>query len=97
MAQCVKFPNLEGKTTILPGNFETCLSDKGRNLWMKFIRDIPQWNRYRRAEQKFLAVQYRQTGNNTDLSESLATQEVYFRKAEEEMFDIASKWTSVPE
>jgi hypothetical protein len=94
MTQCVKYPTLEGKLTILPGNFETYLSDKGRNLWMEFVRPRTEWNTWRRAEQKMYAIQLRQNGINVDLTEEFMTREYWFRKAEEAMFDTAKTWVA---
>lgn len=95
MPQCVKYPNLEGKATVLPGNFETYLSDKGRNLWMEYIRSHPQWAHWRRAEQKLYAIQLRQNGNPTDLSNEFVEREYWFRRAEEAMFDLAKAWVAL--
>lgn len=95
MAQCVKYPSLEGQSTVLPGNFETTLSYKGRNLWMEYIRPQAAWSQWRKAEQKLYAVQLRQSSTNTDLGTQLTDAEYWFRKAEEAMFDLAKAWIAL--
>ena len=94
MPQCVKFPSQEGKPTTLPGNFETYLSADGRNAWMEYIRDKVEWGSWRLAEQKLYAIQLRQNGTNTDLASAFLARERPFRRAEEDMFDLAKAWVA---
>ena len=94
MPQCVKFPSQEGRATVLPGNFEVYLSLDGKNAWMEYIRNASQWGAWRQAEQKLYSVQLEQSGNAEDLSSKFLARETPFRRAEEDMFDLAALWVS---